>query len=87
MGCAMDSLDALRLMVEESGKSQRLISTQIGRHPTYLASLIHSGSYPQIDTFVSIAKACGCEVIVRLPTKDIEIEGWDAQATREAHLS
>ena len=83
----MDSLEALRLMVEASGKSQRLISTEIGRHPTYLASLLHSGSYPQIDTFVSIANACGCEVIVRLPTEDLTIDGWDVQAEKETRLS
>ncbi len=82
----MDARDILRQMVDASGKSQRLISTEIGRHPTYVASLLHGESYPQVDTFASIARACGCEVVVRLPTTVLEVDGWQVEAQREARL-
>lgn len=82
----MDPKDVLRAMVEQSGKSQRLISVEIGRHPTYVASLLHGGSYPQIDTFASIAKACGCEVVVRFPEREVEVEGWEVVERTDAYL-
>ncbi len=83
----MDPKDVLREMVEQSGKSQRLISQEIGRRPTYVASLLHGGSYPQIDTFVTIAKACGCEVVVRFPEREIDLEGWQVTESKDAYLS
>ncbi len=80
----MDPVKVLREMVDRSGKSQRLISVEIGRHPTYIATLLHGKSRPQIDTFASIAKACGCEVIVRFPEEEIEIDGWQITSRDDA---
>ena len=82
----MDPRDVLRAMVEQSGKSQRLISVEIGRHPTYVTSLLHGGSCPQVDTFASIAKACGCEVLVRFPEHEVEVEGWMITERTDAFL-
>lgn len=82
----MDATKVLRQMIEESGKSQRLISVEIGRHPTYIASLLHEGSMPQIDTFASIAKACGCEVFVHFPEREVEISGWEITEKRTVRL-
>lgn len=72
----MKPVEALQQMVRQSGKSQRLISEEIGRTPTYVSSLLHDGSNPQIDTFVTIAKACGCKVIVEFPKHKVELDGW-----------
>ena len=79
----MDARAVLREMLAKSNKSQRLISVEIGRHPTYVASLVHGGSYPQIDTFASIAKACGCEVIIRFPEEEVVIDGWQVNACED----
>ncbi len=83
----MDSLEALHLMVETSGKSRRLVSTQMGRHPMYLALLLHSGSCPQTGTYVSIARAHGCKVVVRLPNQNVKIDGWDVHGNEKMRLS
>ena len=82
----MDARLVLKQMLAVSGKSQRLISVEIGRHPTYVTSLVHGGSYPQIDTFASIARACGCEVIIRFPNEEISIDGWQIDAREDVSL-
>ena len=83
----MKPVEALQQMVRQSGKSQRLISQEIGRTSTYISSLLHDGANPQIDTFVSIAKACNCQVIVRFPEEDIELDGWQVTIKEDAYLS
>ena len=83
----MNPVKALQEMVRRSGKSQRLISIEIGRHPTYVASLLYGKSRPQIDTFVSIAKACNCEVIVRFPEEEVELEGWQVVVQEDETLT
>ncbi|MBQ9057740.1 MAG: helix-turn-helix transcriptional regulator [Atopobiaceae bacterium] len=80
----MDAKIVLKKMIEASNKSQRLISVEIGRHPTYIASLLHGGSYPQIDTFTAIAQACGCQVIVRFPEEEQEVDGWNLTSQADA---
>ena len=83
----MDARTVLKKMVEASGKSQRLISVEIGRHPTYVASLIHGRNYPQVNTFAAIAESCGCEIIVRFPDEELQIDGWDVDVTSETRLT
>ena len=82
----MDPRRALQEMVDRSGKSRRLISLEIGRHPTYVTSLLHSGSCPQVDTFAAIAKSCGCEIILRFPEEEVELDGWNVTEITEAYL-
>ena len=82
----MDPRKALEQMIARSGKSRRLISLEIGRHPTYVTSLLHSGSCPQVDTFAAIAESCGCQIVLRFPDEDVQLDGWDVNISTEAYL-
>lgn len=82
----MDPRRALEEMVDRSGKSRRQISLEIGRHPTYVTSLLHSGSCPQVDTFAAIARSCGCQIVLRFPEKDVALDGWNVRTVTETYL-
>ena len=61
----MDTREAIERMCEEAGKSQRAVSAEIGRAPTFLSTTLHKGSGPKVDTMAAIARACGFELVLR----------------------
>lgn len=73
----MKATDALRLMVRSSGKTALEISARIGRKPNYVSSLLSRGSTPTVETFASIAEACGGQLLLSLPSQDIVLDGWE----------
>ena len=74
----MKATAALRKMVRASSKSAIQISEEIGRRPNYVSSLLHSGSVPSVETFTTIARACGAEVQIVFNGEVISLDGWDA---------
>ena len=61
----MNTRDAIAKMCEISGKSQRSVSSEIGKAPTFISSTLNKGSVPRIDTMAKIAEACGFELVLR----------------------
>lgn len=55
----------IRYAVAKSGKSGTDISREIGRSDNFIWSLLRNGSMPRLDTFVSIANACGYEFLLQ----------------------
>lgn len=61
----MNTRDAIQKMCEIEGKSQRTVSKEIGRAPTFLSSSLTKGSIPRVDTMAAIARTCGFELVLR----------------------
>lgn len=55
----MTGYDAMRRAVENSGKSNRAISLEIGRGETFVTSTLRQASKPTADTLALIGGACG----------------------------
>ncbi len=61
----MDAREAILKMCEISGKSQRAVSSEIGKAPTFLSSTLNKGSTPRVDTMAQVAAACGFVLTLR----------------------
>lgn len=61
----MNTRDAIERMCELGGKSQRTVSKEIGRNPTFLGTTLSKGSVPRVDTMAKVAEACGFELVLR----------------------
>ena len=61
----MKTREAIEKMCELSGKSQRAVSSEIGKAPTFIGSSLHKGSIPRVDTMAAIARSCGFELVLR----------------------
>lgn len=61
----MQSKEALRTIVRESGQTLRSISTTIGRSQNYMAATVQNDSAPKADTIAEIADACGYDLLLR----------------------
>lgn len=61
----MNVKQAIDKMCEEAGKSQRTVSKEIGRNPSFLSTSMSKGSVPRVDTMAAIARACGFELVLR----------------------
>ena len=73
----MKATEALRMMVKKSDKTSVRISADIGRKHNYVASLLCRGSVPSVETFASIAEACGARLVLELPDETIQLDGWE----------
>lgn len=69
----MNSVDALRYMVESSEKSTRQIAREMGRSDSFIRATMAQGTRPRVDTFVAVAHACGYEVWVSSPAGRFEL--------------
>ena len=83
----MKSTLVLKEMVRKSGKTAIQISREIGRKDNYVSSLIHSGSVPSVETFASIAQACGAQLCVVYPDRMVQMDGWDAIVSEQIVVS
>ena len=55
----MDTLQALRLMLDRSGATAYRVAVAIGRKPNYVSGMLRRGSVPSADLLAKIAAACG----------------------------
>ncbi len=66
----MDTNSALRFLVEASNKSQRAISQEIGRSPTWLTTTLQRKGSSECSTVSRIAGVCGYSLAL-VPSDDI----------------
>jgi len=71
----MEALQALRHMVNMSGKSTKAVSRDMGIADTYISMTLSRKSVPKLDTFVDIAEACGYSVQIVGHDETISIDG------------
>lgn len=60
----MESKEALRYVVNHSGKSQRAISVELGKVPTYISATFTQGSIPTVETLANVANVCGYDLLL-----------------------
>ena len=60
----MDATEAMRLIIEASGKSGRQVAREIGRSDSFVSSSLAQGVCPRADTLARVAHACGYELIL-----------------------
>ncbi|MBQ3339809.1 MAG: hypothetical protein IJG82_09520 [Atopobiaceae bacterium] len=58
----------VRVIKNESGLTQKELSTRLGRGPRYVEGLIHRGFLQKIETILELCDASDCELLLR--TKD-----------------
>lgn len=78
----MDAKQALRSLVDNSGKSQRAISRELGKTDNYVSALFSMGRAPGSDLMAAIAQACGYTLALvphssALPSGSIVLDGKD----------
>lgn len=64
----MDARTAIQRMVISSGKTPSELASSIGKGRTYVYTVLNQESVPRLDTFVRLAHACGCRLV--LETED-----------------
>lgn len=75
----MDAIDALRQIVDGSGKSRRAVSFELGKSENYLSSTIAQRGVPSCATLSSVARLCGYKLALvplgdELPWGSVEID-------------
>lgn len=55
----MNTLEAVRLMLDRSGATPYRVAVEMGRAPTYISSMLRRGSVPSADLLSEIGAACG----------------------------
>lgn len=68
----MNANDAMRRMIEASGKSGRQVAREIGRSDSFVSSTLAQGVCPRADTLAKVARACGYEIVA--VTKEVANE-------------
>lgn len=58
----MDTMQALRMAADRSGRSQRTISEAAGKQASFLSMTFSRGSTLRVDTYAAIAHACGYDL-------------------------
>ena len=67
----MDAHNAMRVMIEASGKSGRQVAREIGRSASFISSSLAQGVCPRADTLARVARACGYELVL-VPRQEAE---------------
>jgi len=67
----MDTLQAVREMLDGSGLTPYRVAVKIGRHSSYVSQMVRRGSVPSADLLAKIAGACGYRLQL------VPIEGGD----------
>jgi len=62
---AMGIKDFIFTLMDKNGLGGRELSRLMGKSPTYVSATFARNSTPRVDTFVSMLKALGYEVVVR----------------------
>lgn len=58
----MNNSELIKMMVNNSNKSYREVSLELGKTQGYVSALISQNSSPSLATFIKIAEACNCKV-------------------------
>ncbi|MDO4796544.1 MAG: hypothetical protein Q4A01_00825 [Coriobacteriales bacterium] len=59
----MNPSDAMRAMIEASGKSGRQVAREIGRSDSFVSSTLAQGVCPRADTLAKVAHVCGYQLV------------------------
>lgn len=60
----MNANNAMRAMIEASGKSGRQVAREIGRSESFVSSTLAQGVCPRADTLAMVAEACGYKIVI-----------------------
>ena len=60
----MDTLQAVRAMLDASGTTAYRAALRLGRSSTYVSGMLNRGSVPSADMLARIAAACGYEMLL-----------------------
>ena len=55
----MTASEAVALMIERAGVTSYRVSVRLGRHSSYVSTMLRRGSCPSADLLAKIARACG----------------------------
>lgn len=69
----MESIEAIKYMINKRGSSARAVSIRLDRAPTFLGSSFSHGSTPRIDTMANIAEILGYKLVLKDNTEEIEL--------------
>lgn len=69
----MDVTDCIRRMVGSSGRSARQLSRDMGRAPTWLATVVSRGTDTGASRLAMIARACGWRLVLRSDADEMEV--------------
>ena len=69
-----DTRAALRMMVYDSGVTQREISARLGATPTYISTYMSKNTSPSAEKFVRFAHACGWKVQIVKDDRVVELK-------------
>lgn len=58
----MDTLGAVRTMIDRSGESAYSVALELGRTHSYVSGMLRRGSVPSGDILAAIAHACGYDL-------------------------
>lgn len=72
------SSDAIRYMVNNSGKTFREVSTQTGKQKGNLTARLYQRTRFTIDEFVKICDVCGWHLVLKKGKTEFELRGIDA---------
>lgn len=67
----MDATEAMRTIIEASGKSGRQVAREIGRSDSFVSSSLAQGVCPRADTLAHVAHACGYELAL-IPRREAD---------------
>lgn len=56
----MNNSELIKMMVNNSNKSYREVSLELGKTQGYVSALISQNSSPNLATFIKISEACNC---------------------------
>lgn len=63
----MDTTDAIKRMMRESGTTATQLSLALGKHRNFVSTTFAKGSTPRADTLANMAGAMGYELVLRRP--------------------
>ena len=70
----MRTTEAMRRMLEQSGKGAVTVSKEIGRDRSYLTSTLNRGNIPSASALAQVARACGYKLVLESDTDRIDID-------------
>lgn len=62
---SMNTTNAIKAMMSESGTTATDLSSALGRHRNFVATTLSRGSTPRADTLANMAHAMGYELVLR----------------------
>lgn len=79
----MDTLDAIKRMLEGSGMTAAALAKAVGRSRNSIYNMFSGKTDVRVGSLVDMAKATGYEIIARGHGEELVIEGVSADADRD----